>query len=138
MNWMLSEAIEQLSRAERMHRQFFSLTAAAESRGSTWEPPIDVIETNDEVLIFVALPGVDPGGVEAVIADGILSSEASEPYPRNCATRASTGSNCRRVISSAASRCRPAAATSAASRPTAASFSASQRRFEAQDGFRRK
>ena len=48
MNWMLSEAIEQLSRAERMHRQFFSLTATAEPRGSTWEPPIDVIETDDE------------------------------------------------------------------------------------------
>jgi len=81
MNWMLSEAIEQLSRAERMHRQFFSLTATAESRGSTWEPPIDVIETNDEVLIFVALPGVHPDGVEAVIADGILVIRGQRTLP---------------------------------------------------------
>ncbi|QND70215.1 Hsp20/alpha crystallin family protein [Tardiphaga robiniae] len=81
MNWMLSEALDQLSRAERMHRQFFSLTAAAEARGSTWEPPIDVIETDDEVLIFVALPGVDPDGVEAVIADGILVIRGQRTLP---------------------------------------------------------
>ena len=81
MNWMLSQAIEQLSRAERMHRQFFSLTSTAEPRGSTWEPPIDVIETDDEVLIFVALPGVDPDGVEAVIADGILVIRGHRTLP---------------------------------------------------------
>jgi len=81
MNWMLSEAIEQLSRAERMHRQFFSLTATAEPRGSTWEPPIDVIETDDEVLIFVALPGVDPDGVEA------RGRDPRDPRPANPARR---------------------------------------------------
>jgi HSP20 family molecular chaperone IbpA len=72
LNWMLSEAIEQIARAERMHRQFFSLKAAAEPRLSSWEPPIDVLETDDEILIFVALPGVDPDDVEAVIADSAI------------------------------------------------------------------
>jgi HSP20 family molecular chaperone IbpA len=82
VNWMLSEAIEQLARAERMHRQFFSLKAGAEPRMSSWEPPIDVLETDDELLIFVALPGVDPDEVEAVIADGVLVVSGQRTLPR--------------------------------------------------------
>jgi HSP20 family protein len=82
VNWMLSEAIEQLARAERMHRQFFSLKAAAESQVSSWEPPIDVLETDDELLIFVALPGVDPEEVEAIIADGVLIVSGQRTLPR--------------------------------------------------------
>lgn len=66
VNWMLAEAIGSFARAERLRQQFFSL------RESSWEPPIDVLETEDEFLIFVALPGVDPDQVEAVIEDGTL------------------------------------------------------------------
>jgi HSP20 family protein len=72
VNWMLSEAIDSLARAERLHRQFFSLQPTASSREPSWEPPIDVLETEREMLIFVALPGVDPDQVEAVIEDGML------------------------------------------------------------------
>jgi HSP20 family protein len=80
-NWMLSEAIEQLARAERMHRQFFRLTATIEPRAASWEPPIDVLETDDEILIFVALPGVDPEQVEAVVADGTLMVSGQRTLP---------------------------------------------------------
>ena len=66
INWMLSEAIGSLARAERLHQQFFTLQQAH------WEPPIDVLETERELLIFVALPGVDPDKVLAVIEDGVL------------------------------------------------------------------
>src|SRR5260370_24066504 len=68
----MSEAIDTLARAERLHQQFFSLQSAARSREPSWEPPIDVLETEREVLILVALPGVDPDQVVAVIEDGIL------------------------------------------------------------------
>ena len=70
-NWMLSEAIETLARAERMQQQLFRLQQP-EVRQPAWEPPIDVIETEHAVLIFVALPGVDPERVEAAIQDGAL------------------------------------------------------------------
>ena len=70
-NWMLSEAIESLARAERMHRQFFHIRSQG-TREPCWEPPIDVLETEHEVLILVALPGVDPDQVEAAIEDGTL------------------------------------------------------------------
>ena len=68
LNWMLSEAIDSLTRAERLHRQFFSL----HETGARWEPPIDVLETDREVLILVALPGVDPDDVEAMIDQDAL------------------------------------------------------------------
>src|SRR5436190_17005552 len=72
VNWMLSEAIDSLARAERLRQQFFSLQSQAGSREPSWEPPIDVLETDREFLILVALPGVDPDQVEAVIQDGTL------------------------------------------------------------------
>ena len=68
---MLSEAIEALSRAERLHRQLFQLSQS-ERREPAWEPPVDVLETAREVLIFVALPGVEPDQVEAAIDGGQL------------------------------------------------------------------
>ena len=72
VNWMLSEAIDSLARAERLHQQFFSLQSTAGLREPSWEPPIDVLETDREFLILVALPGVDPDQVEAVIENGTL------------------------------------------------------------------
>jgi HSP20 family molecular chaperone IbpA len=64
INWMLSDAIATLARAERLHQQFLRLQPT-EKREPCWEPPIDVIETDDEILILIALPGVDPDDVDA-------------------------------------------------------------------------
>jgi HSP20 family molecular chaperone IbpA len=64
-NWMWSEACDMLARAERMHREFFRPVRA--NRLPAWEPPVDVLETERDVQVFVALPGVDPERVEAVI-----------------------------------------------------------------------
>jgi HSP20 family protein len=72
INWMLSDAIETLARAERLHRQFLNLQPWEGTREPSWEPPIDVLETDREVLILIALPGVDPNAVEAVIDKGTL------------------------------------------------------------------
>jgi HSP20 family protein len=80
MNWMLSEAIGSLARAERLRQQFFVLQAGP--REACWEPPIDVLETDEELLILVALPGVDPEGVEAVIeGDGVLTISGQRTLP---------------------------------------------------------
>jgi HSP20 family protein len=70
-NWMMSEAVEALARAERVHRQFFGL-AAGRTAELCWEPPLDVLETEREILVFVALPGVDPERMEVLIQDGEL------------------------------------------------------------------
>lgn len=59
-----------IARAERLQRQFFQLQEM--SRAPAWEPPADVIETEAEVLVLLALPGVDPDHVEALIDNGVL------------------------------------------------------------------
>jgi HSP20 family protein len=64
--WMWSEAFEMLARAERLHHEFFR-PAHSSAGAPAWEPPVDVLETEHEVQILVALPGVDIEGVEAVI-----------------------------------------------------------------------
>jgi HSP20 family protein len=69
-SWMWSEAIEMLARAERLHRQLFR--PAPGKRVPTWEPPVDVLETEREVLVLVALPGVGPDQVETVIEGAYL------------------------------------------------------------------
>jgi HSP20 family molecular chaperone IbpA len=68
---MWTTACEMIDRAERLHRQFFQPIAAPVPELS-WEPPIDIIETDSEILITVALPGVDPDAMKvSVDADGI-------------------------------------------------------------------
>jgi len=78
INWMLSEAIGSLARAERLRQQFFTLQS---SREACWEPPIDVLETEHELLILVALPGVDPEQVETVIENGVLVISGQRTLP---------------------------------------------------------
>ena len=72
IDWMLSDAIGTLARAERLHQQFLKLRPLVGTREPCWEPPIDVLETDREVLILIALPGVDPDDVEAIIDQGAL------------------------------------------------------------------
>jgi HSP20 family molecular chaperone IbpA len=69
--WMWSEACEMLARAERLHRQSFRL-ARSRAHVPAWEPPVDVLETEREVLVLVALPGVNLDEVQAAIEDGEL------------------------------------------------------------------
>jgi HSP20 family protein len=78
---MWSEACEMLARAERMHREFFRPVRSA-SRLPTWEPPVDVLETDRAVLVFVALPGVDPERVEAAIEDTDLVVVGARVLPK--------------------------------------------------------
>ncbi len=69
-DWMWSEAVQMLARADRLHRQVFR--PAGSSGAACWEPPIDLLESAGEVQIIAALPGVDPTGVQAFIDDGAL------------------------------------------------------------------
>ena len=86
VNWMLSEAIDSLARAERLRQQFFNLQSRAGSPEPSWEPPIDVLETDREFLILVALPGVDPDQVEAVVQDGTLIISGHRVLPAELGT----------------------------------------------------
>ena len=60
-----------LVQAERLHRRLFRPAPSVVS-GPSWEPPIDVLETEFEVLVLVAVPGVNPNEVEATIDESDL------------------------------------------------------------------
>jgi HSP20 family protein len=69
-DWMWSEALQMLARAERMHQSLFS--PVARRTQISWEPPVDVLETDREVLVLAALPGVDVAQAHAAIENGLL------------------------------------------------------------------
>jgi len=63
---MWADACEMLARVDRLHRQMFQ-PRRWPGQLAAWEPPADVLETEREVLILVALPGVDPEQVQVAI-----------------------------------------------------------------------
>ena len=83
-NWMWSEALQMLARAERLQREVFN--APGPSGRAAWEPPVDVLETEDAVLVLVALPGVDPQQVQLVIRSGVLLIAGERVLPRELRT----------------------------------------------------
>jgi HSP20 family protein len=84
---MWAHALEVVEQAERLHRQFFRLTTSRLSR-PVWEPPIDIFEDANEVIIVVALPGASADHVEVVLESGAVVIRAESPIPfggANCA-----------------------------------------------------
>jgi HSP20 family protein len=71
-SWMWSEALEMLARAERMQRQIFQPGIQDDTQRPCWEPPADVLETEHEVIVITALPGVDPASITTIIENGVL------------------------------------------------------------------
>jgi HSP20 family molecular chaperone IbpA len=84
-DWMWSEACEMLARAERMHREVFR-PVVTQARQPAWEPPVDILETEVEVLVLVALPGVDADSTQAVIEDGDLVIAGTRTVPQEWRT----------------------------------------------------
>jgi HSP20 family molecular chaperone IbpA len=62
-----AEAVSALARIDRLHRDFFR----PDPKG--WEPPVDVLETRDELVIMAALPGVRVDEVEIVLHEDSLA-----------------------------------------------------------------
>lgn len=67
---MWAHACEMLAEAERLQREFFRIGSNA--RRPTWEPPVDVYETEHEFVICVALPGVSARHIEITLDRALL------------------------------------------------------------------
>lgn len=64
-----------LDRADRLHRQFFTQAAPG------WEPPVDIVEADGELLVQVALPDVPADSIAILMdRDGLVVS-AERPFP---------------------------------------------------------
>jgi HSP20 family protein len=86
-DWMWAQAVDLLEQAERMHRQFFRLTASERTQ-AVWEPPVDVFEDEGEIVIVVALPGVPADRIEVTSESSALVVRAESPPPLSGSRRA--------------------------------------------------
>jgi len=84
-DWMWAEAVGLLDRVQRLHQQAFA-PARAGGGVPRWEPPADMIETDKELLVFFALPGVDLDKTEAAIEDGMLVVSGARILPAELRT----------------------------------------------------
>lgn len=75
-----ADALQLLDQAERLQRRYCRLRITSR-RGPCWEPPADIFETEKELTIAIALPGVAPEQVEIVIDCGVLLVVGERPMP---------------------------------------------------------
>lgn len=78
--WMWHDACLILDRAERMQREFFRL--GVERRPvPTWQPPVDILENDSELMIIVALPGVQARDLDVRVDGDTLLIAAVRSLP---------------------------------------------------------
>jgi len=78
-----------LQQAERIHRNFLQIAAGAQYRAShgrtpSWEPPVNVVETDESLWVISALPGVAGDRVEVRLEGRELVIVGERPLPRCC------------------------------------------------------
>jgi len=78
---MWVEALEQLERAERLERQFFTPAQVA-GRRARWAPPVDIFESAERFVVQVALPDVGAGDVDYRLTDHVLVVAGERRLPR--------------------------------------------------------
>ena len=74
---MWAEACALIKQAEQLHRQFFEPSRD----GARWEPPLDVFETERDVCIIAALPGVAEEDICVEMEGGTLIIVGFRPLP---------------------------------------------------------
>jgi HSP20 family molecular chaperone IbpA len=79
-SWMWAEACMMIERAERLHRQFFQ-PSLSDLPSASWEPPVDIFETEREIWIIAALPGVEPQDLKVTLDGGELRIAGSRRQP---------------------------------------------------------
>jgi HSP20 family molecular chaperone IbpA len=78
LGWMWAEACELLEQAERLQRQFVRYVGPS-ADAAVWEPPVDVQETNEGVILLFALPGVDPEQINITLESNAFTVSAVRP-----------------------------------------------------------
>ena len=72
---MWTDALALAARADLMRREFFRPAPVG------WEPPVDLLETADELILVAALPGVRVADVDLVIGGGEIAVIGTRPLP---------------------------------------------------------
>ncbi|HWF99783.1 MAG TPA: Hsp20/alpha crystallin family protein [Steroidobacteraceae bacterium] len=82
--WMWVEACERLDRAERLQRQFLRYLGPG-ADAAVWEPPVDIQETSDGLILLFALPGVVAEEISLTLEPTELTLSAMRPLKLSCA-----------------------------------------------------
>jgi HSP20 family molecular chaperone IbpA len=86
--WQRANAL--MRQAERIQRNFVQIAVssqhrASQGRSTSWEPPMNVIETDELLWVIIAVPGVSPERIQVRLQDNYLSVSGERPVPACCA-----------------------------------------------------
>ena len=78
-----------LQQAERIHRNFLQVATGARyrishGRTSSWEPPVNVVETDESLWVISALAGVAVDRVDVRLEGRDLVIAGERPLPKCC------------------------------------------------------
>ena len=84
------QAADLLQQAERIKRNFLQVAAsthyrASQGRSLSWEPPVNVVETDESLWVISAVPGVAVDRVDVRLEGRELVIAGERPLPRCCA-----------------------------------------------------
>ncbi|SRR5713226_395254 len=82
------QAADLLQQAERIHRNFLKVAAGAQyrshARSGSWEPPVNVVETDDSLWVISAISGVAADRVDVRLEGRDLVISGERPLPECC------------------------------------------------------
>src|SRR5438309_10537252 len=83
------QASDLLQQAERIHRNFLQIAVGAHyrsfhSKSSFWEPPVNVVETDESLWVISAIPGVAADRVDVRLDGRELVISGERPLPECC------------------------------------------------------
>jgi len=53
-----------------------------EARSSAWNPPVDVLEENEKIVVKVEVPGIDEKDLKVTFEDGLLTVSGERQFER--------------------------------------------------------
>jgi len=77
-SWMWLQALELADEAERLQRRFVRYLGPG-SDAVNWEPPVDIQETEEGLVLLFALPGVAPEDIDVRLDRSALTLSAVRP-----------------------------------------------------------
>jgi len=83
------QAADLLQQAERIQRNFLQVAAnahyrATQGRSLSWEPPVNVVETDESLWVLSAIPGIEADHVNVRIDGHELIISGQRPLPTCC------------------------------------------------------
>jgi HSP20 family protein len=83
------QAGDLLRQAERIQRNFFQVAAGAQYRSTqgrspAWEPPVNIVETDESLWVISAIPGVAKERVDVHLEGRELVIAGERPLPKCC------------------------------------------------------